>query len=723
MLMPTEIESRYIVPDQALFNRLRALERWDSLTSERRRTLRIVDHYLDTPGRALLRQEWALRLRAQDGVWLLTLKGPRQGTGPILERAEYETELPDRLEDPAQWPPGVIRSRVAELTGGMPLQCLLSIKQRRYRQALYSDERLVGEVSLDVVRTASGSMRQRSFMLECELCESGCRDDLEQLDAILQRDFGLWPESRSKLRRALDWVEGGGSPDAPAERALPPIAVRTLAWRYGVALAHAEWVAALAMSLCQGLAPWHSLPPERWHLVEAAALLHDVGGAAAKSQRHLVSRDILLRQPIEGLTVDDRLTLAAAAYLPSDPVSPERAAEVLPAALSPDLRLQALTVAALVRLADALDTPPRQRIDLRSIDAGNGPRITLNGEKTARAARGAERASDLWQQVSQQPLVWQTPKAERQRLLIKTPMGLKADDSMAQAATKVLRYHFQAMLDHERGTREGQDIEALHAMRVATRRMRSALRLFGPFLQTPYLDHCNAGLKRAGRALGKVRDMDVASTRAHAYLTTLPAEQQGDLDDLLADWDARRTAGRRLLLRYLDSQSYQVLLANMRRLIESLEALAEQDHSPSVQEVAPRLLYLDWSIVRAFGHVLPHAPIELLHALRIACKRLRYALEFFAEVLPYRLLSAIPEVITLQDHLGDMRDWAVAAEMSGEFLAHHPESPSRAGAQAYRDLCQNEMVALRESFPAAWKRFAQVKLAGHLDAMMPAAKQ
>ena len=60
----------------------------------------------------------------------------------------------------------------------------------------------------------------------------------------------------------------------------------------------------------------------------------------------------------------------------------------------------------------------------------------------------------------------------------RTP-GVEGTDPLAEAGRKILRFHFARMLDREDGTRSGEDIEDLHRMRVATRRMRAAWRLFG----------------------------------------------------------------------------------------------------------------------------------------------------------------------------------------------------------------------------------------------------
>ena len=57
-------------------------------------------------------------------------------------------------------------------------------------------------------------------------------------------------------------------------------------------------------------------------------------------------------------------------------------------------------------------------------------------------------------------------------------LGVQADDSLPEAARKVLIFHFIRMRAKEKGTRDGSDVEDLHQMRVSTRRMRAAWRVF-----------------------------------------------------------------------------------------------------------------------------------------------------------------------------------------------------------------------------------------------------
>jgi hypothetical protein len=111
-------------------------------------------------------------------------------------------------------------------------------------------------------------------------------------------------------------------------------------------------------------------------------------------------------------------------------------------------------------------------------------------------------------------------------------------DSMTEAAVKTLRFHLERMLEHEAGTRLGEDPEELHDMRVSTRRMRMALRVFADYLDPAVLRPVLKGLRRTGRTLGAVRDLDVFYEKTRAYLDGLPEERAGDLDGLLVAWSA-----------------------------------------------------------------------------------------------------------------------------------------------------------------------------------------
>ncbi len=285
-----------------------------------------------------------------------------------------------------------------------------------------------------------------------------------------------------------------------------------------------------------------------------------------------------------------------------------------------------------------------------------------------------------------------------------TPMGLRPDDPVPVAAARVLTYHTQRMLANEPGVRQGLDPEAIHDMRVATRRLRSALRFFGPFMRDPQIASLEPRLQRLGRLLGRVRDLDVALERAQTFAAEHPHE--GRLTPLLGHWERQRARENQRLIHYLDTPGYAHWLQRWQELLARLEH--DQDRSEaSIGAVAPLLLYLQWRSVWAFDHVLSQAPIEVLHALRIACKRLRYGLEFCAEVLPLPVVRRIPEVIALQDHLGALNDHATAVAMLEAALAHIEAPEARRAIRAYSTYSRQQAADLAKSFRGRWNKFTR----------------
>jgi CHAD domain-containing protein len=288
---------------------------------------------------------------------------------------------------------------------------------------------------------------------------------------------------------------------------------------------------------------------------------------------------------------------------------------------------------------------------------------------------------------------------------------------MSEAGRKVLAFHFARMLEHEPGTRAGEDIEELHDMRVATRRMRSALRVFGPYYRSRAIRPFVAGLRRTARALGRVRDLDVFLQKAGAYLDELGGDRSHDLDVLLAAWQEQRAEARTRMIDVLDSAKYADFVDAFALFLERAGAGARESggippRPTLVRHVAPKLIYGRWARVHAFGPVLEGAPISVLHALRIECKRLRYTLEFFAEVLAPPAGEVIEAVVKLQDHLGDLNDADVANAMLSDFLFAGrtdggDERLIAPGVVGYLAVKQRELQSLIETFPQAWERFNQ----------------
>jgi CHAD domain-containing protein len=236
-----------------------------------------------------------------------------------------------------------------------------------------------------------------------------------------------------------------------------------------------------------------------------------------------------------------------------------------------------------------------------------------------------------------------------------------------------LDQRLRALLTHEPGTRTGEDIEDLHQMRVAVRRMRATLKAARPLLDAAWSDDLRAELGWLGGALGPVRDLDVLLLRLHREMASLPADEQNAGVALLDALERERTTARAAMLEALTAPRYFGLLE---RLAETVSAPLP---TPAPGD-APRPALVD--LVRAEARKLRRAvekagddpPDEVLHALRIRGKRVRYTGELVAPSLRgtpagkqvKRLLSA---TTALQEVLGDHQDACVAEQRIRGLLA------------------------------------------------------
>lgn len=294
------------------------------------------------------------------------------------------------------------------------------------------------------------------------------------------------------------------------------------------------------------------------------------------------------------------------------------------------------------------------------------------------------------------------------------PPPLYPDDSMSEAGRKVILTHFTKMLANEAGTREGADIEFLHDMRVSTRRMRAAFRIFEPFYEADAVKRFNKGLRRTGSSLGVVRDLDVLLEKAASYEAELTSENGLTIQPLLESWQARRDEARRELIEYLDSRAYRRFVDEFREFLVTpgsyaLPIPAGQPIAHQVRHIVPRLVMERYEQVRVYEPILLGAPLTTYHMLRIDCKRLRYALEFFAPLLGSEASGLIKKVTNMQDLLGALQDAYVAEGLIAEFLTarnrrkkKEPAAEPLPGVEAYHRVQQRVQTDLLTLFPTPW---------------------
>jgi CHAD domain-containing protein len=271
------------------------------------------------------------------------------------------------------------------------------------------------------------------------------------------------------------------------------------------------------------------------------------------------------------------------------------------------------------------------------------------------------------------------PVAPHPSIRLSEPVTVDPSDSPVQHVRASLDQRLRALLAHEPGTRTGEDIEDLHQMRVAVRRMRATLKAARPLLDATWADDLRAELGWLGGALGPVRDLDVLLLRLHREIASLPAAEESAGAVLLDALERERTTARAAMLEALTAARYFALLE---RLADIVGAPLP---TPGPTEAGqPALVDLIRTEARKLRRAVERAgddpPDEVLHALRIRGKRVRYTGELVAPSMGgtpegkavKRLLSA---TAALQEVLGDHQDACVAEHRIRGLVAELDAAP------------------------------------------------
>jgi CHAD domain-containing protein len=208
------------------------------------------------------------------------------------------------------------------------------------------------------------------------------------------------------------------------------------------------------------------------------------------------------------------------------------------------------------------------------------------------------------------------------------------------------------------------DPEGVHSMRVASRRLRSTLRDFTPYLHKRRLSGAIKQLKNLANTLGEVRDHDVAITALEELKTIAPAELSHALNQFIATRAGVRERARKELAAAVETAELKHLETKFIAALD--EAIAVANRPKKQKDDKPALTFTQMSRTvildrlkdfekRSEGLFKP-LDVDALHDMRIAVKRLRYALELFSKCWPRTVAAQAKRVARIQGALGDLHD-------------------------------------------------------------------
>lgn len=247
---------------------------------------------------------------------------------------------------------------------------------------------------------------------------------------------------------------------------------------------------------------------------------------------------------------------------------------------------------------------------------------------------------------------------------------------------------------NEQGVRESDAPEFIHQARVAIRRLRSAIRVWHAELPADFVAAFDARWRTLATTLGEARNRDVFLTETLPALRESGAERS-TLDRLSRDAHRRSASSHRQARRALGASDYSRLLLEF---TAAVLALPERSAAP-LEPFARHCLEKRAKRVAERARESRHADAAARHRLRIALKRLRYALEFFAPLYPDHQLQAHHQAASgLQDILGRMNDLEVAGQFIAAALPDKRSAPLLAELARRNEEMANELAPRLKAF-------------------------
>jgi CHAD domain-containing protein len=279
-------------------------------------------------------------------------------------------------------------------------------------------------------------------------------------------------------------------------------------------------------------------------------------------------------------------------------------------------------------------------------------------------------------------------------------VDIDCDGSVTEAMPRVLGPRLEEMCLLRKAALDFKDPEGVHDMRVASRRVRSALRDFAPRLRKTKIALTTKDLKSVADKLGVVRDLDVAIIALEKFQKKATPEISSGLQRIIDDKKSQLDPARTELVEALNYRKLSQLKRNFLQAVkESMVSQAGTKPLTPGSTVKSRpsyKMYARSTVLKLLKELEALSPslyepqkAKPLHEMRIAAKRLRYAMELFAGCWGDQLEVFGRQVTQMQSSLGELHDCDLWIEHFGKRLSRLKKKAS-----SERNTSQDERDAM-----------------------------
>jgi CHAD domain-containing protein len=475
-------------------------------------------------------------------------------------------------------------------------------------------------------------------------------------------------------------------------KASTTLAIRNLCDQFDNESVHTEHVTALALRLFDATRHRLGFTDADRVILETAARLHDVGYTTDPVHHPVASANITLDHRFPGLNDTQRRYAAAVILFHS---GNWRATQTHPLVVGLPQPTRVLRLGALLRVADGLDWGHIQDVvitDVRVTENAiivevHAPYFPFNVDR-------ANQKADLWRSVLPLGIQFKPTPANSAPT---PPPFITAETHLMEAARRLLARQYKTFLAHVEGAIDGQDIEHLHEIRLAIRRLRSLMRLFRRHLPDTLADPADDSLRTLAHDLGPARDADVWVDFLHGKNRQLGLDANRLWRTFLEHHTRRQQRHHATVRRCLRSRAVVTLRRHMAELLRvELPRRTRQPAPVDLVKFAGQKLRKQVKTARKLKGLRKHDDPSSLHRLRIALRKARYLGEFFAPTLGKPTEKLTRRLKQMEQALGRIHDIDVALD----HLHRDGPPPPR----VLMSSLKSERLKHRHDIDRAWRR-------------------
>jgi CHAD domain-containing protein len=248
------------------------------------------------------------------------------------------------------------------------------------------------------------------------------------------------------------------------------------------------------------------------------------------------------------------------------------------------------------------------------------------------------------------------------RYTLRPAFDLAPDLSARETARRIIHRMLAIARENEAGIVDDIDSEFLHDYRICVRKIRSVLSLIKGIYPEEKTEELKAAFAQFCDVTNRLRDLDVYLLAREEYTAMLPAALRPALEEMFRDFAKERRRAFRKVVAHVGAPAYRAAIEAIERFFARPSDLPETEVSQNpVGPLVARRIYKSYKkIVKIERSLGADTPDEAVHQVRIQCKKLRYLIEFFSELLRADETEHVEKQLRrLQTTLGRFNDYSV----------------------------------------------------------------